>query len=279
MPLFVDQHTIEGATPEEVALAHLKDLEVQWKHGVKYLRYWIRGETGRINCLVRAPSAEAAIAAHTEAHGLIPERIIEADAVTVEELLGSADEMEAWMPGSRFPPPSESSFRVIMFTDIEGSTDLMQRFGDSKGMELLRTHNGTIRDSLRDHDGREVKHTGDGIMACFTSPSRALECSIEIQHRFDYFNRQREDSFLRIRVGLSAGEPVEESNDLFGATVILASRLCAHAQGEQILVTHGLKELAMGKNISFVDRGEAALKGFSEMMRLFEVDWRARSLA
>jgi len=274
MGLYLDLHNIpEGVAPKDVALAHHRDLEVQWKHHVKYLRYWFDEDCTKIFCLVDAPSKEAAIAVHTEAHGLVADEIIAVQSGRAEDFLGTVDEEPAWDEKSGASPPRESAFRVILFTDMEGSTAMTERLGDAGHMEVLRAHNAIIREALFRCDGRQVKHTGDGVMASFTAASPAVECSIAIQREFARHNEGR-DMPLRVRVGLSAGEPVQEHEDLFGAAVQLAARVCAQAGPGQILAPNVIRELCIGKGFLFADQGEQALKGFEEPRRLYEVKWR-----
>jgi class 3 adenylate cyclase len=163
---------------------------------------------------------------------------------------------------------------TILFTDMEGSTTLTQRLGDAKAQEVLRTHNAIVRGALKAHAGTEIKHTGDGIMASFTSASRALECAIAIQRALAQHNESNPDTPIRVRVGLNAGEPVAEEKDLFGTAVQLAARIAAKAEGEEILVSDTLRGLVAGKGFLFADRGEVALRGFEDPVRLFEVRWR-----
>ncbi len=276
MPLYMDLHNLPpGATLQDMALAHLKDLEVQWKYDVKYSRYWFDSERRKAFCLVEAPNVDAAVAVHREAHGFVADKIIPVAAVSVEELLGAAEQERFWDPDSGGdPPPAESAFRSILFTDMEGSTALTQRLGDEGAMRLQRAHDAIIREALSAHGGREVKHTGDGIMASFPSVARAVECSIAIQRALAAYNREHPEAALRVRIGLSAGEPVAEHEDLFGAAVQQAARICAHADAGCILVPNVVRELCIGKQLPFLDRGEAALKGFDDPVRVYEVPWR-----
>jgi class 3 adenylate cyclase/pimeloyl-ACP methyl ester carboxylesterase len=167
-----------------------------------------------------------------------------------------------------------TDIQTILFTDIEGSTTLTQRLGDAKAQEVLRTHNSIVRDALKAHNGSEIKHTGDGIMASFASASRALECGIAIQRALAQHNESNPDTPIRVRIGLNAGEPVAEEKDLFGTAVQLAARICAHAEPGEILAANVVRELAAGKGFLFSDRGDVALRGFEEPMRLYEVRWR-----
>ncbi|MDP2950724.1 MAG: adenylate/guanylate cyclase domain-containing protein, partial [Chloroflexota bacterium] len=122
----------------------------------------------------------------------------------------------------------------------------------------------------------EVKTMGDGFMASFGSATRALECAIAIQRAFAAPPEGAASSAptIRVRIGLNAGEPIAEEDDLFGAAVIRAARIAAMAQGGEILVANVVRELAEGKGFMFGDRGEVALRGFDDPVRLFEVRWR-----
>ena len=119
--------------------------------------------------------------------------------------------------------------RAILFTDVCGSVAQTQQLGDHGHMQLLREHNEIVRGELVAHDGREVKHTGDGIMASFTSIVEAVDFAVAVQRRIDSRNENATMPF-QLSIGISAGEPVtDDHDDLFGAAVQLAARLCAAA--------------------------------------------------
>jgi len=176
--------------------------------------------------------------------------------------------------GDRQEAPAPPGLVTILFTDMEGSTTLTQHLGDAKAQEVLRTHNTIVRDALKAHGGSEIKHTGDGIMASFPSASRALECAIAVQRAVAARAEEHPDFPLRVRIGLNAGEPVAEDDDLFGTAVQLAARICAHAKPGQIVVPTVVRELAAGKGFLLADLGEVALRGFEDPVRLYEVRWR-----
>jgi len=165
------------------------------------------------------------------------------------------------------PSASPSGLVTILFTDMEGSTSLTQQLGDDRAQDLVRQHNTAVRDALTAHAGKEIKHTGDGIMASFPSARGAVDCAIAIQ-------RALADEAVRVRIGLNAGEPVAEEHDLYGTSVQLAARVCAEADGGEIMVSNVVRELAAGKGFLFNDRGERALKGFEDPVRIYEVHWR-----
>ena len=159
---------------------------------------------------------------------------------------------------------------TILFTDVVGHTEMMQRLGDERGREVLREHERITREVLKQYGGTEVKTMGDGFMAAFGSVTRAVECAVALQRAF----AEHEGEPLSVRVGLNAGEPIEEDGDLFGATVILASRIAAKAEGGEILVADTVRGLCSGKGFLFSDRGEFVAKGFDYAVRLYEVRWR-----
>ncbi len=150
-----------------------------------------------------------------------------------------AQAVEEFMAEDESEPkaPAPSGLVTILFTDMEGSTSLTQRLGDAGAQELLRTHNAIVRDALKAHDGAEIKHTGDGIMASVPTASKAMACATAIQTTFAERNETAEDP-IKVRIGLNAGEPVAEDEDLFGTAVQLAARVCAHAEPGTILAAN-----------------------------------------
>jgi class 3 adenylate cyclase len=277
MPLYMDIHNLpEGSTLEDVAKAHAKDMETQRKYGVEYTKYWLNEKAGKVFCLCHAPSAEAAECVHREAHGMLAEKIIEIQPEVAEGFLGSPETNDAGaaiLPGGG-ADARDPGIRTILFTDIVDSTTLTQSLGDEVALALVGVHDTIVRDALSALGGREVKHTGDGIMASFISAAGAVRCAIQIQRELDKHAKAKPDRALKIRVGAAAGEPVEQHNDLFGSTVQLASRLCTHAQPEQILVSNAIAELCLGKGLQFEDLGEVPLRGFSYPVRAHAAAWK-----
>jgi adenylate cyclase len=169
-------------------------------------------------------------------------------------------------------PPSDEIVPVtVMFTDIEGSTLLTQRLGDDAAQRLLREHNETVRGALGSYHGKEIKHTGDGIMASFFSASRAVGCALQIQQTFAARNTANPEDAVRVRIGLNAGEPIAEGADLFGASVQLARRICDRAEPGQVLVSDVVRQLVAGKGFAFEHLGAEMLKGFEEPVALYKV--------
>ena len=176
---------------------------------------------------------------------------------------------EALPPRSR----NASASRTIIYTDIEGNTDMLQRLGDDAWRTVLRDHERITRELLQAHDGTEVKTMGDGFMASFDSATSAVECAIGLQLAFAARNETAVEPML-VRVGLNAGEPIAEDEDLFGTAVTMAARIMAQGAGGEILVSDLVRGLVAGKGFIFADRGEFAMKGFEDSVRLYEVRWR-----
>jgi class 3 adenylate cyclase len=271
VPIFMDRHDVRGVKPEEIADMHRRDLEIQNRYGVKYMTYWFDQERGAGFCLVHAPDAAAAERVHREAHGEIANAIIPVDLAAVEAFLGRIGDPRS-APGSA-APAIDSGLRAVMFTDIVGSTEMTARLGDRAALELVRAHDALVRRGLDAHGGREVKHTGDGIMASFDKVTNAVRGAADIQRRFAAYNADASES-LSIRIGIHAGEPITEHNDLFGATVHFAYRLCSEAEANSIVVSEVVRELCAENAARFVALGERRLKGFAAKAPVFQFEWR-----
>jgi len=264
LPLFMDRHDLPGATAEQVAQAHLSDLQMEAKYGVQFLAYWFDADNGEVFCLAKAPRPEDMQAVHREAHGLIPNEIITVSEDNVFRFLGKIND-----------PVDQahvtSAFRTILFTDLKGSTSLLQEVGESAYMVLLAEHDLIIRRALVASRGREVKHTGDGIMASFDGVAHALECAAAIQDGFDARTPGVGTPELRVRIGIAAGEPVDHNDDMFGSTVNLASRICDAADAGHILVSELVHDLGIQKGFSFDEAEERVLRGFPGPTVVFEL--------
>jgi len=264
MPIFLDRHDPSKVSAEEIARLHLKDLEVQGKYGVKFLTYWFDAERGTTFCLVDAPDKETADQVHAEAHGHTANEMIAVDLSAVEAFLGRVQDP----PSAKTQPIADSAFRAIMFTDIVGSTEMTAKLGDRMAVELLKAHDAILRRCLAQHGGHEVKHLGDGIMASFHDVPASVACAMQIQAALAAYN-EGNSMPISVRIGIHAGEPVEESDDLFGAAVQKAARICAIAPPDSVLVSGEVKEACNDAGLKFQTAGAKTLKGFSEPVQLF----------
>ena len=270
MPIFLDRHNLAGLSAADIAEAHRKDLEAQERYGVRFLTYWFDETRGTGFCLIDAPDIKTATRVHDEAHGNVAKDIIEVDLSAVQAFLGRVGDPEPVDPAGKvtFDP----ALRAIMFTDIVGSTAMTGRLGDTRAVEMVRAHDALVRRALNDRNGRVVKHTGDGIMASFDDPKACVDCARAIQQAFEAFNLASKEK-LRVRIGIDVGEPVADSNDLFGATVQMAARLCQAAEPDGILVSSAVQAHVENK-FQLDDHGRRLLKGFAQPLQLFDVRWR-----
>ncbi len=277
MPLYMDRHYVEGATHSAVAHAHDLDIAVQEKYKVQFLTYWFDEPRCTAFCLIMSPDKEMIQKAHNEAHGLVPNEIIEVDPSIVEAFLGRVKDPTPvdTSPGKGTKFLIDAAFRAIMFTDLKDSTLMTTMFGDTRALHLLHIHNALTRNALRDHHGREVKHTGDGIMASFASIADAVDCAVSIQKAFTAHNQANPTEAMYLRIGISAGEPIEEQGDLFGSAVQLAARICAYAEPGRILVAQVVKDQCSEKENLFSDFGEITPKGFDRSIHVYEIQWTA----
>lgn len=262
----MDRHELSGATAADLAAAHLKDLDAQARYGVEYVNYWFDYERQHAFCLAKGPDAEAVEAVHRDAHGQVANRIMEVQEAEVRRFMGGID---SHRPGEVYV---DTAFRVILFTDLEGSTRLTQELGDDDAMIILRRHDRIVRDAIEHEGGTVVKHTGDGAMASFRAATGALEAAVVIQRGVS--NAEVTGLVpLRVRIGIAAGEPVSEAGDLFGAVVQLAARLCGKAAPGSILVASGVRDLVIGKRFVFGTMRNLRLKGFDGAVRACQCEW------
>ncbi len=171
------------------------------------------------------------------------------------------------------PPGLDSpgSFRTILFTDLAGSTAMQSRLGDEGAREMLRAHDAAVRQAISEFNGREVKHTGDGMMTAFGSAADAVNCALTVRGDIETYSDTHDGEELLVRFGLNAGEPIAEDDDLFGLSVTLAARIGDWGEPGQVLVSDVVRPLLLGKGFNFASVGSAELKGFDEPVPLYEV--------
>jgi adenylate cyclase len=162
---------------------------------------------------------------------------------------------------------------AIVFTDIVGSTDMTSTVGDIKAQEILRAHNSAVRSALARFSGREIKHTGDGIMATFEHVPDAVWGMADVLKAVRAHNQANPDMPLRIRIGINAGEPISAENDYYGLAVTIAARVCAKADTDQIMVSQVVRDMCAGTDLRFADRGTETLKGIKGPQPIHEVLW------
>ena len=163
---------------------------------------------------------------------------------------------------------------TILFSDVEGSTDLRTRRGDAAAHRVLRSHEELVRACVGKHGGREIKALGDGFMIAFVSARNALTCAIDLQQSLRDRNLSSPGEQVQVRIGINTGEVVLEGDDIYGQAVNAAARIAARARGGEILVSEIVRQLAgSGPEFTFTDRGRFRLKGFPDRWHLFGVSY------
>jgi class 3 adenylate cyclase len=268
--MYLDRHEGMEISPEDLAAAHMQDLEREGELGVHYHTYWFDQDNGSVFCLAEGPDKDAIVEVHRRAHGAMPTSVIEIDPhAPLNQFMGPLPQHP---PGEAYV---ESAMRAIVFTDVRGSVAQTQALGDDGHLAVLREHNQIVRAALDAHGGREVKHTGDGIMASFTSVAAAVAFAVEVQEHLVERNATAEVP-LHVGIGISAGEPVtDDDGDLFGAAVQLAARLCGVAEPGTVMTSVVVRELCVGKPFTFADLGRFDLKGLPEPTQAYLVSRRS----
>jgi class 3 adenylate cyclase/tetratricopeptide (TPR) repeat protein len=170
-----------------------------------------------------------------------------------------------------------SSFSAILFTDLVGSTAFTERHGDEGALKWLEAHDDLVRSVLANHQGREVKTTGDGFLVVFGSCIDAVRCALDIQASLDEYNTNHPDCQIQVRIGVHCGHIVDRGRDIHGQAVNIAARIAAKAAGGQVLVSDSVRTQVPPQTVpqavevcAFIDRGLFWLKGLRERWRLYE---------
>jgi class 3 adenylate cyclase len=170
---------------------------------------------------------------------------------------------------------TRSGVVALLFTDLVGSTEMLDRLGDDAAEELRRVHFSLLRAAVADPEGQEIKSLGDGLRVSFASPVQAVGCAVAMQRAIATHNRDHADQELRVRIGLHAGDPVREEDDLFGTAVVVARRLCDRAEGGQILASELLAALVGSRGgFRFRPVGRLPLKGLTRLGRAGASEFR-----
>jgi class 3 adenylate cyclase len=175
------------------------------------------------------------------------------------------DEIEEFLTGARGGADTERVLAAVLFTDIVGSTDRAARLGDNRWRDLLDNHDRIVRHELERFGGREANTAGDGFVATFVSPSRAIDCAEAIIDAVRPLG-------IQVRTGIHAGEIEMRGADVAGVAVHIGARVAAHAGESEILVSSTLRDIVAGSPRTVLDRGEHHLKGVPGSWRLYSVD-------
>jgi class 3 adenylate cyclase len=172
-------------------------------------------------------------------------------------------------------PTSATGLVTLLFTDLVGSTELLDRLGDDAGDRFMREHFSILREAVSEERGREVKSLGDGLMVAFPSALSAVACAGKMQERIAAHTVGPGGGAIGLRIGLNAGEVVSAEEDYFGTPVVVAKRLCDRAGGAQALLSDVVRVLVGNRgDYRFIALGAMELKGLTDSVEVFELDWR-----
>jgi class 3 adenylate cyclase len=168
---------------------------------------------------------------------------------------------------------------TLLFSDIEGSTEIMERLGDRQWLDVLRDHDEIIRAQARSHEGTVVKSQGDGFMLAFSSAHGALQCAIELERAFAGRSFSGSQA-LSIRIGVHSGFVIADADDFYGRNVVLAARIADRARGGEILVSEAVKQYTESDpSLDFEPRGEHRLKGLIGEHPVYALLWEGGGAA
>lgn len=234
MPIFMDRHEIPGVNAKDVASAHQEDLKIQKEFNCKALTYWFDEEKGLAFCLIEAPDKESVQKLHDEAHGLIPNQIIEVEPSIVASFLGRIED-PSWQDGSGLI--NEPAFRTIMVVNINpvfqyGNDESISHFSS-----FLSGFMQYIKDELNKHHGLEVETADSYFMASFDAAGKAVGCASGIRDYIKNYNQSHTSLQIELQTGLSSGIPVSGDEEFFGATVKVAKQMSMIARPGQLLLS------------------------------------------
>jgi AraC-like DNA-binding protein len=248
MPLYMDFHKNVVATFDEVVLAHLADLEVQEKHHVKYHKFWINPKEGTIYCLIEAPDRHACEAVHKESHGHLACSIVEVDPDFFKLVMGDGHQVDNG-PMHHADGSLDLGYRNILAVSLWHEQGAHPTEARKLALEKITAFHGrVIKWAANDH-----------LIGVFNDPVNAVRCAKKI--KLELLVRQSEataqaNSPIHFKIGLSAGQPVTETSELFEEAVQLALRLCTVAREEEILVSSLVKQLCLEEELLEDDRAD-----------------------
>lgn len=177
-------------------------------------------------------------------------------------------------PRDRQAAEPRSRFVTVVFTDVVGSTGLNETLGDAAYAAMLREHRALVRAVMADRPGDEINTQGDGFLLAFDAPFDAVAAACAIAHALE--DERRTGAFVpSLRIGIHAGDAIDEGDDLIGAVLNTASRICSAADADEILVSEPVAERVAGR-VTLIDRGLVPLRGVGQAKHLFAVDWDDR---
>jgi AraC-like DNA-binding protein len=243
MPLFMDFHKGLSVSVEDVKNAHIADVAVQSKYGVRYHQFWVNEEEGAVFCLIEAPDKEACAAVHREAHGDVACSIVEVSAGFYKLFMGEGHRIDQGLVTHPDGTP-DIGIRNVMVINIQGITTVTDAAEYAALKPSFKAKELAVS-ILSKYQGREVNLLhDDSMVAVFDSPLNALQCALEIEFQLSEkrSNRENDEWNILFKMGLNAGQPVTEEGDFFSETTTLARRLCSVAGSNQLIVSNKFQD-------------------------------------
>jgi len=266
----MDRHDLgEAVTAEAVAKVHQEDLKIQHHYGCRGLTYWFDEKRGTAFCLIEAPEESAVKKMHNDAHGMLPNQIIEVDTNVVNAFLGRIEDPSVGSDEQNII--NEPAYRTIMITCLPDAAVLPAKVGSDKARVFIGQQNNIIRKAIQQFNGREVKCLSSSFIVSFLSAVKAMQCAKEIQNKMRLPIHDQQD--FKIKIGISTGSPVNKSPELFGHTISLTERLCNIAACGQIVISSEMKEELAEELIAATDNKTRTLNPRNEkfLNNVFEI--------
>jgi AraC-like DNA-binding protein len=249
----MDLHIAPGVTAKQVADAHILDVKIQHKYCCKAMTYWIDEDKGSVFCLIEAPDKESVREMHEHAHGLIPHEIIQVNTDVVKSFLGRIQDPESSIPDpeTNLKVFHDPAFRILLVTKTTDPRLLQQILGKERTQELLLLYSTIVREQCRQQEGREVYLKEDGFVISFVSAVKAMECALTIQKKL-----HNSVGYIGLQIALHGGEPVTNSDALFGSAIQFARYLCSIRKEGQIMLSAVVRKLFTENDWNLVVSGD-----------------------
>lgn len=244
MPLFMDIHLVGEISVEDTRKAHLADLAVQEKYGVKYHQYWFNEKAGTVYCLMEGPDKESCEATHREANGITACQIIEVEGGMYDIFMGENQKVDHGLVRHE-DGEIDSGYRFILSLDMIAHTTSKDSI-DFDQLKLPKKHKNISLQLVADCNGKIIKTAGfDTIVAIFENPDNVLRCAYEIQKEFIHSQNRDDPTFDEVlfNMGISVGQPVTENKGFFEKAIQMSQRLCFIAGDNEIIISKLFEEL------------------------------------
>lgn len=238
MPIYMDLHIVPGVNAKDVADAHSRDVYLEKDHSCKCLTYWIDELRGQVFCLIDAPNREAVYELHNRSHGLLPHKIIEVQSNFVESFLGRITDPDTGkFTDSGLLMLDDSSYRILMSVNNTDPVLLQHQLGLAAAVGKIEMQHALIRKEIKNHGGKEAMHEGHEMIGSFITAEKAVNCALAIQSQM----MEIPDKSFSIRI--HAGEPVAQTDEIFGDTLQLLRALQLLNRKDPIVITAEVKAL------------------------------------